>query len=116
MTTIHKLSKEGKKILNTRKHKCIVRVAPSVEIDPSYWSGGSRTITLLLNLKTNKLEHIEDYGYNAVSTPFEDHKNRDIVTLIGNHAVVKVGTFCGKEATPIIVINDESLIKHLIKE
>ena len=114
--TTRKLSKHGKTVLGTRKHTAIVRVANSIEIKPEYWSGGSRTQTWLLHLNTYAMAHASACDLKVVTNPFEDNGKYETLPLSNHLAAVELGTFRGKEATPIITVVDETLVSDFFKD
>lgn len=113
MFETRKLSKYGKKVLNTRKQKAHLVVRDSHTVRPAYWSGGSRTLTYALIMPAMALRSLPDVGLSsAVASPFEGNSN-PTYGLVDNLGFVELGHFCGKEATPTIIVKDAELVKEL---
>ena len=78
----------------SRKRKAFLHRRDHVEVFGTHWDGGSRSVYYLVNIATGAAEPV--YGSNVDIEP--------------GFAVVVVGTFCGKPATPSVTVrNDESL-------
>lgn len=113
MFETRKLSKFGKKVLNTRKQKAFLVVRDSHTVKPSYWSEGSRTLTYALLLPDCALRGLSDVGLScANSSPFDGRKD-PTYGLVDNLGFIEVGTFCGKPATPTVIVKNAELVKDL---
>jgi len=108
MFETRKPTKELKRILNSRKLKVYVNVKSSHKLQPSYWDGGSRTLTY--RLVGTSLHPIE-----TVSNPFNDspNSNKEVVLEPGM-ILVELGHFCGKEAIPMLIVSDVNDLKGLV--
>jgi len=107
------LSKLGKRVLNTKKRKAYLIVRDKHTVQPSYWSEGSRTLTYALIMPEMSLRSLSDVGLGvAKSSPFDQREDLTY-GLIENLGFVEMGHFCGKEATPTIIVNDAELVKDL---
>lgn len=107
MLEIRKPTKELKRILNTRKTKVHVLVKSSHKVLPSYWDGGSRTITY-------RLDGTSLNPVDSLSSPFDQRKLPEVV-LDPQMVLVELGHFCGKEATPMLIVGSEEALKGLVE-
>jgi len=107
MFETRKPTKELKRVLNTRKTKVHVLVKSSHKVLPSYWDGGSRTITY-------RLEGTSLIPLDSLSSPFDQRKLPEVV-LDSHMVLVELGHFCGKEAIPMLIVGSEETLKWLVK-
>lgn len=97
-----KLTQEQKFLLKTKKHNAYINVCDNQFAVHSYWDGGSRDEWFYL-YDNGKLESIP-----APTAPpqFGGNPNYCVVAT-PNRAILKLGTFLGKPATPSLTIHSE---------
>ena len=106
MTKTVKPTKALKRILGSSKRKVFVNIKAQHSVAPSYWDGGSRTMTYRLAGTT--LHPIQ-----GVSDPFKGEKN-PVITMEPGMVLVELGHFCGEAATPALIVGSESDLKGLV--
>ena len=101
-----KPTKTLKRILGSTKRKVFVTVKSQHSVAPSYWDGGSRTVTY-------RLEGTTLHPVHGVSDPFKGEKN-PVIDLEPGMVLVELGHFCGEAATPALIVSSESDLKGLV--
>lgn len=90
-----------------RKHKAIVLAYHRIEMNDTYWSGGSRFSYHAVNLRTFQV------GSAAQHAPPQFGGKTPVVDIPEGVVIVKVGTFCGKTAAATVYVNPDNLPKLL---
>lgn len=84
-----------------RRQKAILTTGrSSVHLSGTYWDGGSISCYYLVNTATRQCTPLPSYAPPQFGGPREDHE----LALQEGFAVVCMGTFCGKPATPTIYL------------
>lgn len=84
-----------------RKQKAILTTGRNeVQLSGTYWDGGTCNNYYLVNLKTRRCTPLPNYAPPQFGGPKED----PVQQLEDGFAVVRMGIFCGKPATPIIYL------------
>lgn len=92
-----------------RKHKCFLYIAESIELQGTYWDGGSRSSYSAVNLKTFQSGNAQQYAPPQFGGPVDTPR----CEIPENVAIVSTGTFCGKTATASITLNPVNAAKLL---
>lgn len=101
METIE-LSKDGKKFWQTKKKSVMVSfTSDPVELYGAYWSGGSRNEWYTVG-RNGEWKGLPSVG----PTPFDTRPVPKVAPQEGL-AIVCLGVFCGKPATPHIYLTDK---------
>lgn len=96
------------KAVGSRKQSLTFTVCEKVNLFGRYWNGGSRSEYVAVDIATMKMSQAE-HAYN----PLVDSESVTI-PLPEGIVIIRIGTFCGKPATPHIFINPANAAK-LIK-
>jgi hypothetical protein len=83
-----------------RKAKAFLHRRNEVALSGTYWDGGSRSSYYLVNLATNE---VTAAGRDA-PVQFGGPRVDPVQKIEVGFAVVELGTFCGKPATPAIYL------------
>jgi hypothetical protein len=92
-----------------KKHKAILVVSESVTLSGTYWDGGSRSSYCAVNLETLRVGPAPQYNPPQFGGPRSDPKCDIPVGVV----IVKLGTFCGKQATATLYVHPENVAKLL---
>lgn len=92
-----------------RKQKAYVYFRNEVTLSGTYWDGGSISNYLLVDIKTGNSLQLPGHNPPQFGGPMTAPTRK----IDDGCVIVKLGTFCGKPATPSIYIPDNS---ELLKE
>lgn len=102
-----KPSKTFKNLSGCKKRKVHVMIRSNHRVLPSYWEGGSRTLTY--RVAGNSLVPVQ-----SVSNPFAGEKPIEIALEPGM-VLVELGHFCGNEAIPALIASSMDDLKGLVE-
>jgi len=80
------------------------RQTTEVRLSGTYWDEGSRSSYYLVNLDTNQVVALDHCSPPQFGGPKED----PVQHLQPGFAIVEMGVFCGKPATPSIYLHPEA--------
>jgi hypothetical protein len=87
-----------------RKQKAFLHHRNEVTLSGTYWDGGSRSSYFLVNLDTGYVKPAAHYAPPQYGGPRQD----PVQKIEAGFAVVEMGIFCGKPATPSIYLPIEA--------
>lgn len=93
--------KRIKKAFAYRKRTVVVTLAKSLQLQGTWWDGGSRDVYTVYNLTTGAKKS------TPVHVPFSGTPTAPVWEIERGTVVVQTGTFCGKPATMCIWIHPD---------
>lgn len=94
-----------------RKAKAIIVTAERVELNGTYWDGGSRSSYCGVDLAS--MREVGNGAPQYAPPQFGGPRITPTVELPEGRAIVKLGTFQGKTATATVYINPANMAKLL---
>lgn len=91
------------------KHKAWYVVAEDCTISGTYWDGGSRSEYVAVDLTTKRSAGAPHYDPPQFGGPVRDPQ----CAIPEGVAIVKAGTFCGKQATACVYIHPANVQRFL---
>ena len=92
----------------SRKHRAFVYVVDQVKLTGAYWDGGNRSEYYLVDTATGASAPI--HGSHTLAPQFGGAEAAPIYEIPEGKAVVRVGTFMGKPATPTVYFRPDPAI------
>ena len=92
-----------------RKKSATLVVTDSVELNGTYWDGGSRSTYTAVNLATLQTGTAAQYAPPQFGGPSKALR----VVIPAGVAIVETGVFCGKTASACVYVSTESATKLL---
>ena len=92
-----------------KKHKAFFDSAESIELQGTYWDGGSRSTYTAVRMTDGFSLGAPQYDPPQFGGP----RQAPMVTIPVGVAIVETGTFCGKPATAAVTINPADATKFL---
>lgn len=84
-----------------KRLKAFVRVVDTVELQGTYWSGGSRSTYTAVNIATKVASRAEQFAPAQFGGP----KEAPVVQLPPGAVIVETGFFCGKTAQAYVYVH-----------
>ena len=92
-----------------RKHKAFLVATDEMELQGTYWDGGSRTRYTAVDFATGRVVPAPSYAPPQFGGP----QTAPCFAIPAGIAIVATGTFCGKTATASVYVAHETLAKLL---
>lgn len=92
-----------------RKQKATIVVSPRVEIQGTYWDGGSRSTYSAVDLTTGRMVPSPQYNPPQFGGPSE----APTVELPEGVVMVRTGIFCGRTAAASVYVRPDNVAKAL---
>jgi hypothetical protein len=93
-----------------RKHNARVVITDSVELNGTYWSGGSRSTYTAVNLATMETGRAAQYAPPQFGGPAQSLR----VAIPMGVVIVETGIFCGKAATACVYMHPANVQALLV--